>query len=185
MYNVNTIFLSIFLLPWTNAKVPCEQVSVSFCHNKPDDPDVISTTHCSLEECKELCDNLPTCVFTEYLHKEEHCTLWAKQFSEYVQHCGALGAPKETPPECDINMDDDDDGCSVFRSEDCMVEEILETVTSLPGWSVCQAMCGINKDCHYWTWDRESKTCYLTSGVVSCYRTLAPGGVAMDQCQAS
>ena len=184
MNSLNSIILSVFLLPWCDGKVPCDFVSVSFCPLF-DDPDIISTTHCSLEECRDLCSNLPTCVFTAYLHKESHCTLWAKQFSDYVHQCGTIGAPKDVSAECDVDMADDDGGCSVFRSQDCMVEEILETVTSLPRWEVCQSMCGINKECEYWSWERESSTCYLTSGVVGCYRTFSPGGLDMDQCQAA
>ena len=187
MLSLKSIILTSLLLNCCYSKVPCDQVSVNFCSNHYDDPDLITTTHCSLEECRQLCDAMTTdCVFTEYLHKEEHCTLWGKQFSIYSKECGTIGAPKDVSEDCDIDMDEADGGCSVFRSQDCMVGEILETIDSFPSWDYCQAACSINHECQYWTWEREPKICRLTdSAQPSCYRTISPGGLSLDECQAS
>ena len=87
--------------------------------------------------------------------------MWGKQFSFYSKKCGTIGAPKDVAEECDIDMDEADGGCSVFRSQDCMVGEVLETIDSLPSWDYCQSACSINHECQYWTWEREPKICHL------------------------
>ena len=185
MLSLKSIIITSLLLNLVHSKVPCDLVSVSYCNNDYDDPNIITTTHCSLDECRQLCDNLPdTCLFTEYLHKEEHCTLWGKQFSEYSHQCGTIGAPKDVSEDCDINMDDADNGCSIFRAQDCLVGEIIETLDSLPSWDVCQKLCSISQDCQYWTWERKPKICRLTDSVSSCYRTVSPGGLSVEECQA-
>eukprot|EP00092_Neocalanus_flemingeri_P018889 GFUD01020457.1.p1 GENE.GFUD01020457.1~~GFUD01020457.1.p1 ORF type:complete len:197 (-),score=55.55 GFUD01020457.1:91-681(-) len=185
MLCLKSIILPIIFLNCCYCNLPCDQVSISYCNNHYDDPDLITTTHSSLDECRQTCDDLPTsCVFTEYLHKEESCSLWAKTFSVYAQDCNMIGAPKQVTEECDIDMEESDGGCSVFRQQDCMYGEVLETITSLPSWKYCQQACNINPDCLYWTWEREQEVCRLTASLpTSCYRTISPAGLSQDQCQ--
>ena len=184
MLSLKSIILPILFLNLCHGNLPCDQVSISYCNNNYDDPDLVMTTHSSLAECRQLCDQNTDCLFTEYLHKEEHCSLWAKEFSVYTQECNMIGAPKAVSEECDIDMAESDGGCSVFRQQDCMHGQVLETIDNFPGWKYCQQACGINQECRYWTWEREQQVCRLTdSDPISCYRTISPTGLSLDQCQ--
>merc|ERR1719334_83555 len=167
-----------------SANFPCNGVSVSYCENNFDDPDFILETHCSFDECKQLCDEQQEesgCEFVEYLHKEEHCTLWSKKFDYYVHQCGMLGAPKDVADDCDIDMEDPNDICSMIRFQDCLTGETEESIEGLPDWKICKQACKINESCSYWTWERERKLCRLSSiETPPCYRTLSPSQADVD-----
>merc|ERR1711936_1336116 len=175
---INMFSLRIIILIFLNCyscSLVCDRVSISYCNHPDNDPDKLLTTNCSLDQCRELCEEVSLCSFTEYLHRDQLCTVWAKDFSLYIQECNMIGAPKDVVDDCDIEMEGSETGCSVFREQDCSFGVVVETIAGLPSWEVCQQACNINQECLYWTWEREQKVCrFVDLGSFSCYRTLAP-----------